>query len=522
MLIKILLLLLPPNYRISKDMNNKAILLGRVSTEGQDLDQQTVKLYEAAKRDGYTEDNIFCIAVKESGISLAESEREGIAEMKKLIEGGEPIDCIYIYEVTRLARRGDVNFNVKQYLVDRKIQLVCLKPEFRLLSSDGEVNQMANVAFGMLAVFAEQEMYNAKDRMNRGKQAAKERGQFVGGRLRYGYRLNKYKRFDTYEPEAAIVREVFDMMCSGLHSYNSIAREMVERGEDGFKDLKQAFKKVQNILKGEAYCGGQVESEKGYNYVYPAIIDKETYEKAQAQLAKNQLKPKRVYKHVFLGRGILKDYNGFTLCGKKREKGGNYYAHSTHSNSGLSIAAAPIDKALWIIAKAQYKNKVELEKALGQDDMKERLLEVHGKLEAARAAVAEIQTKLDRIEERYIIGKLSASKADELEAELNKQMMREQKNITKYEDQIRQLEAPIEESVRYIDNIDAIEDPELQHKIILEVIEYVLIVKEQKNHYRMEVNYKPLFSGAGFTQIFQISTQLYHQSLKTGNLQFKL
>jgi len=361
-----------------------------------------------------------------------------------------------------------------------------------------------------------------KMRFKYGKELAKSKGQFVGGRLRYGYRLDKHKRFIIDEPEAAIVREVFDMMCSGFHSYNSIAREMVERGEDGFKDLKQAFKKVQNILQGKAYCGGQVESEKGYNYVYPAIIDKETYEKAHEQLAKNQLKPKRVYKHVFLGRGILKDYNGFTLCGKKRERGGNYYAHSTHSDSGLSIAAAPIDKALWIIAKAQYKNKVELENALGQDEMKERLLEVRGKLEAAKAAVAEMQTKLDRIEERYIIGKLSASKADELEAELNKQMMREQKNITKYEDQIRQLEAPIEESIRYIDNIDAIEDPELQHKIILEVIENVLIVKEQKNHYRMEVNYKPLFSGAGFTQIFQISTQLCHQSLKTGNLQFKL
>ena len=197
---------------------------------------------------------------------------------------------------------------------------------------------MANVAFGMLAVFAEQEMYNAKDRMNRGKQAAMERGQFVGGRVRYGYRLDKHKRFITDEHETAIIQEVFDMMCSGNHSYNSIAREMVERGEDGFKDLRQAFKKVQNILKSEAYCGGQVESDKGYNYVYPAIIDKETFDKAQAQLAQNQLKPKRIYKHVFLGRGIIKDDNGYILCGKKREKGGNYYAHSTHSNSGLTIA----------------------------------------------------------------------------------------------------------------------------------------------------------------------------------------
>lgn len=503
-------------------MNKKAIIFTRVSTNAQHLEEQEKIVTDLAIKDGYSLDDLLFVSYKESGINLTEDERLGVTEMKELIEDDQSIRAVYVSEISRIARSKKVLFSISDYLLSRGIQLTVKEPFLKLLNDDGSVNNGNELVFTLFGQLAEAEMRVKKMRFKYGKELAKSKGQFVGGRLRYGYRLDKHKRFDKYEPEAAIVREVFDMMCSGLHSYNSIAREMVERGEDGFKDLKQAFKKVQNILKGEAYCGGQVESEKGYNYVYPAIIDKETYEKAQAQLAKNQLKPKRVYKHVFLGRGILKDYNGFTLCGKKREKGGNYYAHSTHSNSGLSIAAAPIDKALWIIAKAQYKNKVELEKALGQDDMKERLLEVHGKLEAARAAVAEIQTKLDRIEERYIIGKLSASKADELEAELNKQMLREQKNITKYEDQIRQLEAPIEESIRYIDNIDAIEDPELQHKIILEVIDYVLIVKEQKNHYRMEVNYKPLFSGAGFTQIFQISTQLYHQSLKTGNLQFNL
>lgn len=503
-------------------MSKKAIIFTRVSTNAQHLEEQEKIVTDLAIRDGYSLDDLLFVSYKESGINLTEDERLGVTEMKELIEDDQSIRAVYVSEISRIARSKKVLFSISDYLLSRGIQLTVKEPFLKLLNDDGSVNNGNELVFTLFGQLAEAEMRVKKMRFKYGKELAKSKGQFVGGRLRYGYRLDKHKRFDTYEHEAAIVREVFDMMCSGIHSYNSIAREMVERGEDGFKDLKQAFKKVQNILKGEAYCGGQVESEKGYNYVYPAIIDKETYEKAQAQLAKNQLKPKRVYKHVFLGRGILKDYNGFTLCGKKREKGGNYYAHSTHSNSGLSIAAAPIDKALWIIAKAQYKNKVELEKALGQDDMKERLLEVHGKLEAARAAVAEIQTKLDRIEERYIIGKLSASKADELEAELNKQKLREQKNITKYEDQIRQLEAPIEESVRYIDNIDAIEDPELQHKIILEVIDYVLIVKEQKNHYRMEVNYKPLFSGAGFTQIFQISTQLYHQSLKTGNLQFNL
>ena len=92
-------------------VRGKAVILGRVSTEGQNLDQQTEKLLEAAKRDGYSERQIIKIAVKESGISLRESEREGINEMKQIIEAGENVSCVYIYEVTRLARRGALRFS---------------------------------------------------------------------------------------------------------------------------------------------------------------------------------------------------------------------------------------------------------------------------------------------------------------------------------------------------------------------------------------------------------------------------
>jgi len=492
-------------------VRGKAIILGRVSTEGQDLDQQTEKLLEAAKRDGYSERQIIQIAVKESGISLGELERKGINEMKQIIEAGENISCVYIYEVTRLARRGDENFKVKQYLVDRKIQLVCLKPEFRLLPSDGAINQMANVAFGMLAVFAEQEMYNTKDRMMRGKRYAKEQGRFIGGKVRYGYTLDKRKHIIINEREATIVREVFDMMCSGLHSYNSIANEMIERGE--FIGITTARKKVQNILKGIAYCGIGGGGAK-YNYNYPPIIDTETYKKAQEQLSKNQIKPKRVYKHIFLGRGIIKDCNGYIMIGKKRAtEGSNYYAHSTHSNSGLSIASNPLDASLWFIAKSQYENVQELNKMVGVDRTKKAIEELIQKIEQAEKNVEAIQESIDRVEDRYIRGRISEAKADKMEEEFRRKQELERKNIVKFNDQLRQLEAPVEESEGFGD-IEAIEDAELKHRIVKLVIEYVQIVRTTRNIYNMEVHYTPLFSGTkGTVQTFVLNTTLKHQEL---------
>ena len=64
----------------------KCILLIRVSTMAQDLQQQTDKVREQAILDGYLPENIITIEEKESGIKLKEEERLGLNRMKHCIE----------------------------------------------------------------------------------------------------------------------------------------------------------------------------------------------------------------------------------------------------------------------------------------------------------------------------------------------------------------------------------------------------------------------------------------------------
>ena len=128
-------------------MLNKAIVLSRVSTQYQDLTQQTNEVLREVYKDGYRERNIIIIEDKESAIKLSEEERHGLNKMKDYINRDSSIRCVYIYELSRLSRRQLVLFSIRDFLVDHKIQLICLKPYFRLLEIDGSMSQTGSLIF---------------------------------------------------------------------------------------------------------------------------------------------------------------------------------------------------------------------------------------------------------------------------------------------------------------------------------------------------------------------------------------
>ena len=129
----------------------KVIVLSRVSTEGQDLTQQTDEVLREVHKDGYTDSNIIIIEDKESAIKLSEEERHGLNMMKDHINNNPNIKCVYIYELSRLSRRQLVLFSIRDFLVERKIQLICLKPYFRLLEVNGEMSQTGSLMFSLFS-----------------------------------------------------------------------------------------------------------------------------------------------------------------------------------------------------------------------------------------------------------------------------------------------------------------------------------------------------------------------------------
>jgi site-specific DNA recombinase len=485
----------------------KAILLCRVSTEEQDLDQQTEKVYQAALNDGYSKNDIITVAAKESGISLREEERQSLNEMKHLIESDPAINCVYIYEPSRLARRADVNTSIKQYLVDRKIQLVCLRPEFRLLDSDGKVNQTANIVFGVFTTISENEMYNAKDRMNRGRQYAISQGRIAQGRVLYGYRLDKTKHIEV-DPEAAnVIIECYEMMASGNHSYSSIRNEFKERGIFTNKYSKY---KIIDIFRCREYYGGKSKRNK-YHHQYPAIITEDLFNRAHAQIDINMFKPKRIYKYTFLGRSIFFDLDGYMfMCKKKITDKFTYYQNQPQSSYKICFAAIATDRALWFLAKSRYELIAEINKMVGveEDSRNKDIMIIKTKLKVSMNNISNIQDKIDRLEERYIEGKISEEKTNSMESNFKKEISIENKNVIKYNEQIRQLESCTKELNEY-DDLDSIDNIDLQYDIVKKVIDKVIVEKVKLHVVKWTVEYKPLFSNdkASITQTFLLNAK---------------
>lgn len=278
----------------------KAILLVRVSTQKQDFDAQESELYNLAINDGYTEKGIICIAEKESAIKLSETERSGLNRMKEAIENDSTINCVYAWEISRIARTKKVLFSILEYLFNKQIQLIIKEPYLRLLNEDKSINEASETIFTLYAQLAETEMRNKKSRFKRAKIALAKEGSFIGGiYIRFGYEVID-KKYVIKEDEAKTIRMIYDMYVRQGLSQSKILEELRERGI--VKNLNTSF--ITRILNDKAYTGEIFKSKK-IEMRYPMIINKELYSKAREIANKNNINADKT-KHLYFCKSLIK------------------------------------------------------------------------------------------------------------------------------------------------------------------------------------------------------------------------
>ena len=191
-------------------MEEKAIVLSIVSSLKQDLVQQTDEVLKTVRNDGFKDENIIIIEDKESAIKLSEEERRGLNEMKRVINSDPSVKYIYIYELSRLSRKQLVLFSIRDFLVEKKIQLICLKPYFELLNCDGKMSLTGSLVFSIFSSMSEQEMILKKERMMRGRRHNLMLGKTAGGRPPFGYMTNKDKKYILHPVNSKIISRIFN------------------------------------------------------------------------------------------------------------------------------------------------------------------------------------------------------------------------------------------------------------------------------------------------------------------------
>lgn len=286
----------------------KSIILSRVSTLQQDLQQQTDELINIAINDGYNRDQVIVIDNKESAIKNDEEHRLGLIEMKEAILNDPTITCVYCREVSRIGRRYDVLTSIKAFLVSHKIQLVvCGNTRIKLLDEDGNVTLQGGLMFEIACQTAVQEMEDKKIRFRQGRARAIEQGKAAQCRVGYGYYINREGYVLINEAEAEVVRRLFDEYANTDISTIALYKKLVEDGTwTRLSSDITGGNKVRALLNNYRYSGRNKKNKVHNEIRYQAIVSEDLQDRAISKLHRMKQQPKYITKYVYYAKSLVR------------------------------------------------------------------------------------------------------------------------------------------------------------------------------------------------------------------------
>lgn len=386
----------------------KSIILLRVSTIQQDLDQQKADLVEYSKQLGY--DDYTFIADKESGIKLSEEERLGLSKLKELVKNDDTYKGVIVYEISRLARTQSVLYSMKEWLQNNKVNLHIYDKQYTLIKDNGDIDGETELLFSMYAYFASAEMKTKKMRFARGKKKMKEEGKFSGGTILYGYTWDiNTKEIIPLKEEKDIVIEIFNKYINSDLTIHQIAKEYLELGTfPKRKNINTVSRRIADILQHKGYIGECDDN----SLHYPPIIPKEYHLKAQEKLSKAK-KFDRGSTNIYYCKSLLKS----STSGYAMRPNITNYSYECREGEYINIKIDVLDGLLWKLSSFIYypllvikadSNKVE--------EIKEQIEVNCNKITNLNNNINSLNEELSRLNSLYVKGRI---KEDAYERDYN-------------------------------------------------------------------------------------------------------
>lgn len=407
---------------------SKCIIFSRVSTDRQVLEAQTEEIAKRASSLGYRASNQIRIEYKESAIKKAAAEREGIIKLKEVIESDKTIDCVIIWELSRIGRRADVIFEVRDFLIKHHIRWIVMKPEMEILAAGGVMTPTTNLMLGVFTTFAENEMTIKKERFKRGKADAKAKGIYFGGPVVLGYVVrNKHYYIDPVM--GPVIKHIFDDIVKNDKTAYAIAKECYENGTFGSDiTLMQSISRVKHILCKPQYKGTRA---------YPTLVPEEEWEEAQRIMSSRYKGTDHACLHVYYCQGII--YDGRTDHMLTPQWADAIYSNKYRDENGVtsSISINIIDSLAFTLAHRHMVRYGSASKNEAIKEMKRKMVEINKKKNVANRRRTELEEKIQKIELRLINGKLSEQLANKLEEQVESEIKEHTRLFHKYEDQLQ-------------------------------------------------------------------------------------
>lgn len=299
----------------------KAALYARVSSAIQrdenTIESQIVELKKQIVDNGH-------VLVKEyidDGYSGTRLDRPALEQMRKDLKTNT-FDYIYFLHADRIARDSVLQSIVISDILHYKKKLI-------INNDDYEHNPENYFKLKILGAVAELERAKIIERTTRGRRHRLRMGQISSqGCTTYGYRY--IKKTETmppqlviYEPEAQIVRTVFEMYANGKYGLYYITKYLEELGAITLKGKKLwGVCRIKNMLNNETYAGvrhfnrlmkvKEIQKTSKYGKTIlrnksewisvkvPAIVSRELFEKVQERINHNKGKYRNKKAHRLL------------------------------------------------------------------------------------------------------------------------------------------------------------------------------------------------------------------------------
>ncbi len=198
----------------------------------------------------------------------------------------------------------------------------------------------------MLEGYAEYYSAELSQKVRRGINESRLKGNLTGGRVLYGYK-NVNKKAVINEEQAQVVRYIFEEYSKGVYVKDIIA-SLTRRGI--FYNGKPFNRTtVYKILGNERYSGIYRRGEQVFENTFPRIVPKEIFDKVKGKIDNNKY-GKTSVKTEYLLKGKLKcGYCGLSINaenGTSRNGERKYYYKCWGRKHGTNCKKAPIQKDL--------------------------------------------------------------------------------------------------------------------------------------------------------------------------------
>lgn len=335
------------------DKKIKVYMYTRVSTvmqvDGFSLEAQKERIRKYADAFNYEIVGEYSDAGK-SGKSI-----EGRPEMKAMLEdissNKDGVSYVLVFKLSRFGRNAADVLNMLQLIQDYNVNLICVEDGIDSSKDSGKL------VITVLSAVSEIERENILVQTMEGRKQKAREGRWNGGFAPYGYKLTGGK-LEVEEPEAEVIRLIFDKYANTEMGANGIAKYLQQQGikkierQNGKSPFFSAVT-IRRILENPVYHGkiafGRRKSEKVsgtrntyrivkqddymvYDGIHKAIIDEDTWKKVQE---KRKVQAKR-YERVNRGKdekihllsGLLRcPICGASMYGNKsvKKKNGKHY-----------------------------------------------------------------------------------------------------------------------------------------------------------------------------------------------------